>query len=173
MLQVHLGRLRRLALVLTGNPDDAEDLVQDVVVKLCGRPHEVAGVRDLSTWLNRVLYNQFIDDRRRRERQPLQLVGTADELDAAMPGESAEPMLEALCKDRDQRLGNALSALNPEQRMVLLLHDSQGYRLTEINQLTDIPLGTLKSRLHRARSRVRELLDGERVPDHRLEPDEG
>ncbi|HEY5679944.1 MAG TPA: RNA polymerase sigma factor [Pseudomonadales bacterium] len=173
MLQVHLGRLRRLALVLTENPDDAEDLVQDVVVKLCGRPHEVAGVRDLSTWLNRVVYNQFIDDRRRRKRQPLQLVGSADELDAAMPGESAEPMLEALCKDRDQRLGDAVNALNAEQRMVLLLHDSQGYRLTEIHQLTDIPLGTLKSRLHRARSRMRVLLDSERVPDDRSEPDQG
>ena len=57
--------------------------------------------------------------------------------------------------------------------MVLLLHDSQGYRLTEIHELTDIPLGTLKSRLHRARHRLRDLLDEDRVSDDdRPEPDE-
>jgi RNA polymerase sigma factor (sigma-70 family) len=167
MLQAHLGRLRRLALVLTENSDDAEDLVQDVVVKLCARPRQVAGIRDPSTWLNRVLYNQFIDDRRRRKRQPLQLVGSAQDLDAAMPGDSAEPMLEAICTDRDQRLRTALGALSAEQRMVLLLHDSQGYRLSEIHQVTDIPLGTLKSRLHRARYRLRELLDEDRVTTDR------
>ncbi len=57
--------------------------------------------------------------------------------------------------------------------MVLLLHDSQGYRLTEIHQLTDIPLGTLKSRLHRARYRLRDLLDEDRERgDGRADPDE-
>ncbi|NIP13386.1 MAG: sigma-70 family RNA polymerase sigma factor [Pseudomonadales bacterium] len=169
-LQVHLGRLRRLALVLTENSADAEDLVQDVVLKLCARRREVAQIRDLSTWLNRVLYNQFVDDRRRRRRQPLHLVGTVEDLDAASPGESREPLLEALYAARDERLRDALGTLSPDQRMVLLLHDSEGYRLTEIHQLTDIPLGTLKSRLHRARLRLRALLDDDVVREDAPEP---
>ena len=173
MLQVHLGRLRRLALVLTENSDDAEDLVQDVVPKLYARRRDVAAVRDLPSWLNRVLYNQFIDDRRRQKRQPLQLVGSPADLETGASAESCEPLSDALCADRDRRLHAALSALSAEQRLVLLLHDSQGYRLTEIHQLTDIPLGTLKSRLHRARYRLRDLLDEDRVPgDDRSEPDE-
>lgn len=165
MLQVHLGRLRRLALVLTENSDDAEDLLQDVMLKLYKRRREVAAVRDLSTWLNRVLYNHFIDDRRREKRRPLQLVGAPEDLDAGAPNESREPLRDTLCADRDRRLHAAVSTLSAEQRLVLLLHDSQGYRLTEIHQLTDVPLGTLKSRLHRARQRLRALLDGEELPD--------
>ena len=57
-----------------------------------------------------------------------------------------------------KRLDNALAQLSDEHRIVVLLHDSEGYKLTEIQELTGTPVGTVKSRLHRARARLREIL---------------
>jgi RNA polymerase sigma-70 factor (ECF subfamily) len=56
-------------------------------------------------------------------------------------------------------LGSALAALSLEQRSVVMMHDAEGYKLVEIHRITGVPVGTLKSRLHRARARLRELME--------------
>ena len=157
LLKPHLDRLYRLAYRLTRNAPDAEDLVQDVIVKLYLRRDELTSIRQLSPWLGRVLYNQFIDDKRRYGRQPLQLVDAniaVDEKVAATPG----PLAQTVTANMAKSLGVALAKLAEEHRLVVLLHDSEGYKLSEIQVLTGIPLGTLKSRLHRGRRRLRELM---------------
>ncbi len=59
------------------------------------------------------------------------------------------------------RLDRALAQLSDEHRLVVMLHDTEGYTMEEIQQLTDVPVGTIKSRLHRARARLREILDAD------------
>ena len=157
LLKPHLDRLYRLAYRLTSSAPDAEDLVQDVVLKLYQRRDELTSIRELSPWLGRVLYNHFIDDKRRYGRQPLKLVDSSVSVDEEV-GSGSEPLAETLSADTARSLSNALAKLGEDHRIVVLLHDSEGYKLREIQELTGVPMGTLKSRLHRGRERLRELL---------------
>jgi RNA polymerase sigma-70 factor (ECF subfamily) len=157
LLKPHLERLYRLAYRLTSNVADAEDLVQDVIVKLYVRRDELTSIRELSVWLGRVLYNQFVDDKRRYGRQPLKLVDPRIAVEEEVSS-TDEPLTEALNADVATSLTRALAKLGEDHRVVVLLHDSEGYKLKEIQELTGIPVGTLKSRLHRGRERLRALL---------------
>jgi RNA polymerase sigma-70 factor (ECF subfamily) len=106
-----------------------------------------------------VLHHRFVDGTRRRARQRLVSVGSAESERAALEATLA-PMAPP---DGDSpfdvtRLAAALAQLSVEHRTVLLMHDAEGYKLMEIQEITGTELGTLKSRLHRARARLRELL---------------
>jgi len=163
LLQPHFSRLYSLAYRLTGTRADAEDLVQDVLLKLYERRAELSAIRHLASWLGRVVYNQFIDYKRRYGRQPLTLVGTTTELDAALEASGGASQrddpsrLSSRAQDH-KALTLALDKLSEEHRLVLVMHDMEGYRLPELQQITGIAVGTLKSRLHRARARLKSLL---------------
>ncbi len=160
LLRPHLDRLYRFACRLTGSKAEAEDLFQDVLVKLYAKLDDLIEIENPGPWVSRVLYNHFIDDRRRFARQRLVSVdegqlppGGVD----SMPGPGG-PEHDAERFDDISRLANALATLSENHRIVVLLHDSEGYKLKEIQEITGDPVGTLKSRLHRARARLRELL---------------
>jgi RNA polymerase sigma-70 factor (ECF subfamily) len=74
-----------------------------------------------------------------------------------LPG-GENPVVDNERLERIKRLDNALSRLSDEHRLVVMLHDTEGYKLSEIEELTGVPVGTVKSRLHRARARLREML---------------
>ncbi len=157
LLKPLLPKLYRLAFRLTGSRHDAQDLLQDVLVKIVGSGQELAALDNPGTWLGRVMYNHFVDDQRRYGRSPIKLVAAEtdpDTLDTSSP----TPEAAAAADESTQVLTRALERLSEDQRVVVLLHDAEGYTLGEIEQLTDTPIGTLKSRLHRARSRLAELL---------------
>ncbi len=162
LINPYTDKLYRLAFRLTSNVDDAQDLVQDVLLKLYRRRDELTSIRELSPWLGRVLFNQFIDDKRRYGRQPLKavdaLIGVEDHVDVA---NGTEPEASAALHQVNAQLTSALARLTEEHRIVVILHDAEGYKLNEIQELTGTPLGTLKSRLHRARARLREILDND------------
>jgi RNA polymerase sigma-70 factor (ECF subfamily) len=162
LLRPHLDRLYRLAYRLTGAGADAEDLVQDVLVKVYGRRDELTSLDALGPWLGRVLYNRFVDQSRQFARKRMRAVSVESaqsgaELASDVPGPDAQA---GLAYDIS-RLEQALAKLSQEHRAVVLMHDSEGYKLSEIQAITGIPVGTLKSRLHRARARLRELLEAD------------
>ena len=165
--------LYRLAWRFTGSVADAEDLVQDVLIKLFPRTRELLDIQQLRPWLARVLYRQYIDSVRQRARSPIvELVsdteGEDNPLDA-LPATKDGPEENAERSGQRERILRALDRLNPEQRAVVAMHDVEGYSLEELETMLETPLGTLKSRLHRARQRLRALLPmepfsaGERV----------
>jgi RNA polymerase sigma factor (sigma-70 family) len=160
LLGPHLGRLYRLAQRLTGSVADAEDLLQEVLLKLYERRRELSSIKVLAPWLCRVLYNQFLDDARQRKRQRLKLatIGDGAREEARDPHHVSAPEGRLFAFEE---VHAALARLSVEHRTVLLMHDAEGYKLSEIQEITDVPVGTLKSRLHRARRRLREILDGE------------
>lgn len=154
--------LYRLAWRFTANVQDAEDLVQDVLLKLYPRTEEMLEIQRLRPWLARVLYHQYVDSVRRRARSPvLQLVtegdGEDDPLDK-VPTTREGPEEHAERSGVRDLILNALRQLNPEQRAVVTMHDVEGYSLEELETMLETPLGTLKSRLHRARQRLRALI---------------
>lgn len=159
LIQPHLDQLYKLAYRFTRQRDDAEDLVQDVVVKLFPQLNEMQSIEKLGPWLARVLYRHFIDRLRSKQRAPLHLVGEdEDNILEGFRDENPDPAGAndaAILQDRLQR---SLNQLNEDQRILVILHDVEGYTLQEIHTMYDVSIGTLKSRLNRARSRLRELL---------------
>ncbi len=167
LLRPHLERLFRLAFRLAGSKAEAEDLFQDVLLKAYTRLDDLVEVREPGPWLSRVMYNHFIDNRRRFARARLFSV-TEGQLGEpgieSLPGQ-LDPERDAERLDNIMRLERALAALSDEHRLAVLLHDTEGYKLEEIHQITGDPVGTIKSRLHRARARLRELLAGDGTKD--------
>jgi RNA polymerase sigma-70 factor (ECF subfamily) len=106
------------------------------------------------------MYNHFIDGRRKYARQRLVSV-SEDQLPEknleSLPGNS-DPVRDVERLDNIMRLQRALDSLSDDHRLVVLLHDSEGYKLSEIQEITGDPVGTIKSRLHRARARLRTIL---------------
>jgi len=162
LLRPQIEYLFRLAWRFTGSVADAEDLVQDVLTKLFPRTQELLEIERLRPWLARVLYNQYVDSVRQRSRSPIvELVagaeGEENPLDA-LPSSKDGPEENAERTGQRERILRALDRLNPEQRAVVAMHDVEGYSLEELETMLETPLGTLKSRLHRARQRLRALL---------------
>jgi RNA polymerase sigma-70 factor (ECF subfamily) len=160
LLRPHLQRLYRLAYRFTGSRDDAEDLVQSLLVKLVPQERRLAEVEALAPWLARALYHLYVDDVRRRNRAPVSCGGPeTDALIDTLPDEKSEtPEQAAERRWTNRRLTAALADLTVEQRALIAWHDLEGYSLGELAAALELPVGTLKSRLHRARARIRSSL---------------
>jgi RNA polymerase sigma factor (sigma-70 family) len=170
LLRVHVPALYRSAYRWTGAVDRAEDLVQQLLVRLYPRLEELRALDQLRPWALRVMYRIFVDQLRRERASPVQF-GADPLADAELPSGADDAWLDPgpgpveLTEQEltQERLLRAWERLGEEHRMVLSLHDVEDYTLPELAQIMDIPLGTLKSRLHRARARLRELLAAERI----------
>ena len=160
LVRPHFDRLFRLAWRLAGSKADAEDLFQELLIKAFSKLDELVNIDQPGPWLCRVMYNLYVDDRRRFARQRIHTVEEGhlpgDGL-AGLPGPD-DPVYNNQRIEQLQRLDKALAQLSDEHRLVVLLHDTEGYKLTEIQDLTGVPVGTVKSRLHRARARLRDIL---------------
>jgi RNA polymerase sigma-70 factor (ECF subfamily) len=150
-----LPDLRRFALRLTGNRADAEDLIGDLIERLYPRLDEIARLDQPKPWLSRVLYRLFVDRWRRQQSGPDY---DSDSAPDDTPSADALPEADFERQLTRDRLRAALDRLPAAHRELVLLYDVEGYRLAEISEIMATPVGTLKSRLHRARLRLRELL---------------
>jgi len=159
-----LSQLYPAALRMTRNPTDAEDLVQETSVKAYAAFHQFRPGTNLRAWLNRILTTTFINVYRKRKREPQQALGgdlqewqmSADRL--APPVPSAET--QALDRTTDSDLLRALRGLPNEFRTAVYLADIEGYPYREIAEIMGTPVGTVMSRLHRGRKRIREQITG-------------
>jgi RNA polymerase sigma factor (sigma-70 family) len=169
LMREHVPALYRSAYRWTGAADRAEDLVQQLLVRLFPRLAELRELDRLRPWALRVMYRIFVDGVRRERASPVQFGaeatadGEATSEDEAWvdPGPGPAELVER--ELTQERLVRAWERLGEDHRVVLSLHDIEDYSLPELAQIMDIPLGTLKSRLHRARARLRELLAAERI----------
>jgi RNA polymerase sigma-70 factor (ECF subfamily) len=161
----HAPRLFRVALRLTGRREDAEDLVQETLVRTLPRLPRFEGRASLSTYLFRALNNLWKNQLRSKKRS--RLVGwfrsrTDDEkddgavLDPPDPRPLAVERLES--EDRAAEVRHAVSQLEPTRRLTLLLREVEEMSYEEIGEATGVPVGTVRSRLARAREDLRQLL---------------
>lgn len=166
LIAPHLEPLYRVAFRLTGIREEAEDLVQDLLIRLYPRRDELAAVDQLRPWLARVLYRLFIDRIRAAGRSPIDEQDGDAEIDEQYDAAPGPDHLADTVLTRE-RLQRALNELNSDQRILISLHDIEGYTLAELVEILDTPLGTLKSRLNRARARMRESIPMEPFRDPR------
>lgn len=160
--QRHRKAMYFLALQLMGNPDDAMDVVQDALVRFLTNLHRFDPKRPVRPWLYRIVRNRVVDLMRRRK------VRRHDSIDAT--NEDGQPFMELLDPDVDlerdagrsqlkARLWQALNLLTETQREILVLRDYQDLSYSEIAKNLGIPMGTVMSRLHGARKRLRGILE--------------
>ncbi len=160
IVRPHFDRLYRLSWRLAGARAEADDLFQEVLIKAFGKLDQLLRIEEPGSWLSRMMYNLFVDRHRRFARQRLVMVEEGQLSGEGVQGFAGDdnPERDSQRIEQIEALDRALSQLSEEHRIVVLLHDTDGYKLQEIQELIGIPVGTVKSRLHRARARLRQLL---------------
>jgi RNA polymerase sigma-70 factor, ECF subfamily len=159
VLRAYATSLYPAALRITRNTPDAEDLVQETFAKALAASEQFRPGTNLNAWLRRIMINIFISSYRRRRAEPQFVTGDAVSpqlLSARSQDGSAEDQVVGRLLDAD--LTTALRALPDRHRTVVYLADLEGLGYRQISALTGIPLGSVKSCLHRARSRLRTEL---------------
>ncbi|WP_281271148.1 RNA polymerase sigma factor SigE [Nocardioides silvaticus] len=155
IVEQHSDRVFRLALRLTGNRHDAEDLTQEVFVRVFRSLHTYRP-GTFEGWLHRITTNLFLDQARRRQR--IRFDALSDERAARLASPGVGP--DAAYADRtfDDDVEAALSALPPEFRAAVVLCDIEGLTYEEIAEILGAKLGTVRSRIHRGRAMLRAAL---------------
>jgi RNA polymerase sigma-70 factor (ECF subfamily) len=156
LVRPHYEMLYRVAYRFTGSQHDAEDLVQELCLRAYRNIESLAGLDSPRTWLLCVLRRLFIDQTRRYDRTHVSSLETAP--DGSLEHNTPGPLELADSALTVQRLGNQWKKLGKEQRSLLALHDIEGYSLAELGEITGLKIGTIKSRLHRARVKLGRLL---------------
>ena len=139
---------------LTGNHDEAQDLVQEVLLRV---RRGLASYRpgSMEAWLSRITTNAFLDEVRRKKRRPLDVV---PDLPERVTGVDQEP-LDVLDTSRlPDHIQEALKSLPIEFRSAVVLCDVVGLNYQEIAESLDVPVGTVRSRIHRGRAQLRAML---------------
>ena len=148
-----IPRLRRYATALLGDASDADDLVQDCVERALSRIETLRDADRLTAWLLSILHNLHVSGLRGKQRRGAVVAvdSLADDLALSVPPEDRPAIRDFV---------SSMAALSPDHRQVLLLVCLEGMSYREVSEILDIPIGTVMSRLARARERLRVLLEG-------------
>jgi RNA polymerase sigma-70 factor (ECF subfamily) len=148
---------------LTRNAADAEDLVQETFLRAYRGFRQFEAGTNLKAWLYKILTNTFINSYRKKQRQPQTISDEEIEdwyLYSRMAEHQAEPSAETAVIQAlpDEDVQEALSSLPEQFRIAVLLADVEGFSYKEIAEITDVPIGTVMSRLHRGRKALEKRL---------------
>lgn len=165
LVQMYQNRVYSLSLRLTGAPQDAEDLAQEVFVKAYRFIGSFRADSDFGTWLHRIAINTWLN--RKRKIAPVaafsldESIGIDDgEVKREIADFSGDPEKVFLDTQMSERLQRAVESLPKEQKAVMLLREVEDYSYEEIAQIMDCSVGTVRSRLSRARDALRKCYNG-------------
>jgi RNA polymerase sigma factor (sigma-70 family) len=157
VVDLHSARVYRLAYRLTGNRADAEDLTQEVFVRVF-RSLDTFMPGQIEAWLHRITTNLFLDQARRRARLRFDPVGELADGRYDAAASHAEPGERLVGGVFDGDVEAALAALAPEFRAAVVLCDIEGLSYEEIADVLGVKMGTVRSRIHRGRAQLRRAL---------------
>jgi RNA polymerase sigma-70 factor (ECF subfamily) len=150
-----------LALQLVGNREDALDVAQDALLRLFAHIARVSPDRPLRPWLFAIVRNRARDLWRRRVARPSESLDARPDLSSQLTARSGDPERQAARRQFARRVWSAIGELSRSHREILVLRDFHDLTYAEIAETLDIPLGTVMSRLHAARSALRVRLEAD------------
>jgi RNA polymerase sigma-70 factor (ECF subfamily) len=164
LIRKHERRAYQYAFRLTSNPEEASDVVADAFVRVYSALQNFKGQSQFTTWLYRILTNCFLDIRKReRSRQSMSLEATLStedgELERQIEDDGPTPLDAAEQSERGAEIERAVAKLPEYQRAMIVMYHGEGLAYEEIAEALDLPIGTVKSRLNRARMSLREMLE--------------
>lgn len=158
----HIDSMYNFGYRLTFDEDDAKDLVQDTYLKAYRFINSFEQGTNAKAWLFRILKNSFINDYRKKSKQPAKVdyqeVETYYNSDDVDYGITTDLRVDAVKDMLGDEISNALNSLAVDFRTVIILCDLEGFTYEEMAKILDIPIGTVRSRLHRARNLLKEKL---------------
>ncbi len=160
-----------LAYRLSGNRADAEDLTQDAFYRAYRGFNDYEGHRSFENWIFRIVTRLFLDLVRSRKRRvqtvsydaPVRTESGDDSLNLEVADKSPSPAEQFLQTGVSEELEDSLNRLKPEQRLLVMLADVEGLPYQEIAEIVGVPVGTVRSRLHRAHKQLRSLLEAHKA----------
>jgi RNA polymerase sigma-70 factor (ECF subfamily) len=158
LVQRYQDRLYNTVYRLVDNPEDAQDVVQDAFIHAYQSLTTFKGDSLFYTWLYRIAVNTAISWRR-KQRSVLRLQMEAGGLEPADLSEESRPGHALEQAEEGQRVQAALAQVSAEHRAVLILKDIEGQKYETMAEVLQVPIGTIRSRLHRARLELREVLE--------------
>ena len=162
LVERYQRRLYPTILRLVGSAEDAEDILQDAFVRAFEKLDQFQGESSFYTWVYRIAVNLALSGHRRRRVRSALRMGRGRPASRGLhaPDESADadPAMPLERAERERIIADALNRLGPEHRAVVVLKDFDGRRYEEISAILNIPVGTVRSRLHRARCELRDRL---------------
>ncbi|MDB4835344.1 sigma-70 family RNA polymerase sigma factor, partial [Cyclobacteriaceae bacterium] len=156
----HTDALHSFAYRLTREQNDANDLVQETFMKAYRFAQSFEQGTNAKAWLFRILKNTFINDFRKKSKEPSKV--DYNEIESFVNTEDVDtpPSFEVKAEESQYLIGdevaNALNSLATEFRTILILSDLEGFKYDEMAKILDIPIGTVRSRLHRARNLLKD-----------------
>jgi RNA polymerase sigma-70 factor (ECF subfamily) len=160
LVRCYQDRLYPTLLRLTGSPDDALDLLQDAFIRAYQKLDRFRGQSSFFTWVYRIAVNLALSERRHRKCMPhCTSTGDLDQYEMRSSVESRDPSLSLEQVEEEQRIQRALMQLPEEGRAIVVLRDLDGLSYEEIAEALQVPIGTVRSRLHRARCGLRQVLE--------------
>jgi RNA polymerase sigma factor (sigma-70 family) len=158
----HIHSIYNFAYRITFNEDDAKDLVQETYLKAFRFIDSFQKGTNAKAWLFRILKNSFINEFRKRSKEPakvdyqeVETYYNSDEIDQPI---TSDLRVEAIKEKIGDEVSVALNSLDIDFRTVIILCDLEGFTYEEMAKILDIPIGTVRSRLHRARNLLRDKL---------------
>lgn len=158
LVVVYQDMLFALIVRMVPDRDSASDAVQEAFFSAY---RNMAGFRggSVKSWLSRIAINAAMDAQRLKKRRPADPYPELEDDTWQPPADaSADPVTTSLAAERHHTLNAALARITPDQRTAIVLYDVEGYDYAEIAELTNVSVGTVKSRIHRGRLALRELL---------------
>jgi RNA polymerase sigma-70 factor, ECF subfamily len=160
LVLLYQDQLFALVVRMVPDRDQASDAVQEAFFSAFRNLRSFRG-GSVKSWLNRICVNAAMDAQRARKRRPVQPYPELDDESWQPPaGPSADPERTAVLAERTRALSMALATITDDQRTAIVLFDVEGYDYAEIAEMTGVSLGTVKSRIHRGRLALRDLLEG-------------
>lgn len=158
----HMRSMYNFGYRLTLNSDDDQDLVQDTYLKAYRFIDSFQKGTNAKAWLFRIMKNSFINDYRKKRKEPnkvdyqeVEAYYNSEDVDRQITPDLRVDVLQGMLGDE---ISNALNALDVDFRTVIILCDLEGFKYEEMAKILDIPIGTVRSRLHRARNLLKEKL---------------
>ena len=145
-----------LAYRMLGNEQDAFDATQEAFLRAYLNISKFKGESAFSTWIYRIVHNACLDEIRKRKNAP---ITAGDEESAEIYVEASTPDDELSRKDTQLQIIDALSALAPQWREIVILRDVQGFSYNEIAEILQCSIGTVKSRVNRARIKLKSIME--------------